>query len=115
MMGEVSRLREELAGTGRTYLAQPYPRELRWRAVTLCEELRRDGWSWTEISSEFGVAVGSIRRWCAEATREPAGFFVPVELREPVPTSGGVLVLPCGVRVEGLRVEELGLVLRALL
>ena len=111
MIEAAGKLRPELATCGRRGHAEPYPDELRQRAVYVGESLHMQGMSWSRAARELGIHAGTLCRW-REA--EAADGLVPVEVLEEEEQEM-VLVPSCGARVEGLSVGQLVTLVRALL
>lgn len=103
-------LRAALASADRRGAGRPYPEELRRAAVTHWRERRRGGVSAGDVAAELGISGVSLQRWVlGKEPRESS--FRKVELAVVVePTSMLVerIVVHgrCGVRVEGLTVEQ---------
>jgi hypothetical protein len=114
MDARVKRFRAEALQQGFGGVGSRYPLELRRLAVSVVRERRSEPLS--RVATELGVSVVSLQRWLEQA--EPAQFR-PVTLQaEPVEggktPAGPVLITPRGYRVEGLGVESLAALLRAL-
>ena len=92
-----------------------YPRALRQVAVEYAERSGRAGRSQGEAAAALGVSRATLCRWLRETTAAPAGAPLhEIRVVEDSPAAGLVLVLPSGVRVEGLTSDELVKVLGAL-
>jgi len=109
---------EELARRFRVEAGQReglrYPRELRQLAVQYASSAV--GLSRRQIAAALGLNEATLVRW---QRSEPAGRCVPAALHEVVVVDQAgrnrpVLVMPSGVRVEGLSVGELVSMLEAL-
>jgi Homeodomain-like domain len=91
-----------------------YPQELRQLAVEYATKALAQGRSQREIAESLGLSEPTLVRW-----QQGTGVAGPVALHEVVVVerahaSAPVLVLPSGVRVEGLSVPDLVMVLEAL-
>lgn len=111
MDDEIRKLRALLArrerGRGKRYTAR-----LKEKVAVAANELRRRGRSWQRIGRFLGIPHETVRRF-ASAGLPPA--LVPVEVAEPEPTAGGmVLVSPEGYRIERLGVADVVEILRRL-
>lgn len=72
------------------------------------------GWGCERAAVEIGVAPADLALWIGEAASE-APVFVAVHVEDEVAErSGVVVVLGCGVRVEGLSVADLAELARRL-
>ena len=71
------------------------------------------GCSSSEIARSLGIHVHTVYRWRKEV---PGGGFRRVHVTQPVPVQVGTvsLVTPGGYRVEGLSLEQVAMLLRAL-
>ena len=93
--------------------------ELRRRIIAFAEHRRRDGASWMAISTELGACFETVRRWCGgggiAATRQLRRVEVAadpvVEVRARAPLA---VVTPSGLRVEGVGIDEVVALVRAL-
>ena len=86
------------------------PPELKAHVSSYAKGRRAQGTSYAAIGRELGLAEQTVQRWCAGTSR-PA--MVPVEVVAEG-RSGIALVAPSGYRVEGLSLDELVSLLRAL-
>lgn len=127
MISNLDSLRERIvrAPTNRRGYRQ-YSRELRTDIKAHAASRVYQGASYKQVAKELGLAEATLLSWCKDAAAkkaresQPMGFRA-VEVRaqrdhEPgsessscrtKPTSRPVVVLPNGIRVEGLSVEEL--------
>lgn len=93
--------------------------ELRRRMVAFAEDRRRDGASWKTIATELGACVDTVRRWCgggAPVTTRPLRRVevvadAVVELRAPAALA---IVTPGGLRIEGVAIDDVVALVRAL-
>ncbi len=90
-----------------------FPKALMTLGAEYARARRDTGGSWQEIAGELGVVIPTVQRW---AQGRPPGFegFHAVTLAERSPRGHCVAVLPGGIRVEGLAIEELVALARAL-
>jgi len=111
----VRRLRDELSrSSGRERYKRVSP-ALRAQVVATARSAREAGWSWGAIEEALGIASKKVQRWCSEVADGPA--WKPVEIVEATreaATARLSVVLPNGVRVEGLGVADAAALLRAL-
>ncbi len=107
---ETTSLRHALRTTDRPGVGRGYPKALRARVVAYAERVAAAGRSRAEIADALGLAPVTLARW-GRPGRAPVSGFRPVvvapEPARPAPAGGGIaVVLPGGVRVEGLTVEQ---------
>lgn len=98
---------------GRPGRGARYPENLQQEAVVLTQAGLLEGKSLGSVASDLGIGCATLSRWL-EGAREA---LRPVEVQreeEPVGESPLVLVAPSGWRIEGLRLEDLSELLRAL-
>jgi DNA invertase Pin-like site-specific DNA recombinase len=106
-MGEdqINRLRRRLAkaeGRGR----RGYGSELRAEVVGVGRRWRAQGGSRRELAKKLGLSLATLARWAHESDADGRVRAVDViDIPEQV-HSGLVVVLPSGVRIEGLTVAE---------
>ena len=115
---EGDKLRRDLRDHGRARGKRVDP-ELRGRIVAFAERRRRDGASWMTIATELDACFETIRRWCGGGS-----VGVPRKLRrvevmaEPIPAVPAraplTVVTPSGVRVEGVAIDDVVALVRAL-
>lgn len=111
----VRRLRDELSSSigGERY--KRVSPALRAQVVAVARSAHEGGWSWSAIGESLGIASKKVQRWCTEDVGVPA--WMPVEIVEATHESTTArlsVVLPNGVRVEGLCVADAAALLRAL-
>lgn len=112
MDARVKHFRSEVERRGFGGVGRRYPPELQRLAVSVARE--RSGEPLAHLAGELGISVVSLQRWLEQS--EPVQFR-PVEISFEAPSTGAagpVLVTPQGYRVEGLGVESLAALLRAL-
>jgi len=112
-MGDASgamqrRIRQQVAALGPRGVTSRVPDALRATIVDYARRRQAAGVGWPTIAREVGFSVGAITGWARAATR-PARMR-PVAVRADtvvaLPATGVVVVLPTGVRIEGLRVAD---------
>jgi hypothetical protein len=86
---------------------------LKARVQAFAEERRHEGRSWSRIAEELGLRTETVRRWSLESESGEVRMR-PVELAPDSAGSGMVLVARSGHRVEGLTLEQVAELLRAL-
>jgi hypothetical protein len=76
---------------------------------------RAEGTSWAQLAERLGVSLETLRRWCATTPMKSAARMRRVRVVADRALSSGVsLVSASGHRVEGLTLEQLVTLLRAL-
>ena len=95
-----------------------YPEELKEAAVALAEERKRHGWTQSSVATALGINDAMLSSWKGErrGARLNGGKFRPVSVQdEDSPQEASrALVLPNGVRIEGLNLDELVALVREL-
>lgn len=118
MQDEAARLRLELrrrhSGRGKRF--EP---ELRERVIAYAKHRRGEGTSWMAIATELGATFETIRRWCVLGRKERALRLRAIEVvAEPVVATSDArklsVVSPNGLRVEGIVLDEVVALIRAL-
>jgi hypothetical protein len=108
------RLRQRIAGLGRRGVTSRVPDDVRTEIVAYVAARRRAGASWRVVADEVGFSASALAGWL----RHGRAALVPVHVRPDVPPAAAaaavVVMLPNGVRVEGLRVADLPAVLARL-
>ena len=80
----------------------------RWRLLST------RGWECERAAVELGVTAADLASWIRESAPD-APLFVAVHVENEVPVRSGVVVmLGCGVRVEGLSVDDVAELARRL-
>jgi len=110
-------LRRAVAGLKRRYRAERIPGPIRQRVVGFTVRARAAGVSWSALTAATGVAENTLKRWLAITPR-----LVPVEISgatTAASTSASsqasmTLVLPSGVRLEGVDIAAAVELARAL-
>lgn len=114
---DVRRLKQDLAAQERGR-GKRYDTALRARVVQFAEQRRSEGRSWMAIATELGARFETVRRWCEAARPKPKTALAvrPVEIVDAPRASGGALaiVTPRGLRIEGLALEHVVALVRAL-
>ena len=89
-----------------------FPEAVRKRAAAWARRRRAAGEPLLAVASRLGVSHETLRRWL----KQDAGTFRQVSVSEAAAPAGhgAVIRLPSGVMVEGLCVEDVVVVLRAL-
>lgn len=94
-----------------------YDPALRARVAAFAEKRRAEGATWKAIAAELGATFETVRRWCRRrvaSTRTAALALRPVEVvAQPVASSLAV-VARSGVRVEGVTLDDVIVLVRAL-
>lgn len=91
-----------------------YAKELKARVVAHAEQRRRAGATWAALSSELGLHLATLRRWCGSRSAPRAIALRPVEVVADSASRSVTVVSPSGFRVEGLVLESAVAMLRAL-
>lgn len=98
---------------GRRGTAKRYSAELHREAVLYAWARREAGESLSSSARALGLPAENLSRWMKESERR--GFRAVTVVPEAGGAEGsGILTTPQGFRVEGLSVEELAALLRAL-
>jgi predicted transcriptional regulator len=100
-----ARIQKRVAALGRRSRGERIPADLRKEIAEYACGRRAEGGAVREIAAETGVSPESIRRWAVRAERAGA-TVVPVRVRDAEVSAKIVVVMPSGVRVEGLDVEQ---------
>lgn len=115
---EAEALRRDLRrrGGGRGKRFDP---ELRSRIIAFAERRRREGASWNTIATELGACFETVRRWCGGGTLVPARQLRRVEVVSErvvdVRARGALAVVtPNGLRIEGVGIDDVVALVRAL-
>jgi transposase-like protein len=92
-----------------------YARALKARIVDVAQARRAQGATWTQLAEQLGVSLETLRRWCAmTSTKGPARMRRVRVVAHPAASSVVSLVSASGHRVEGLTLEQVVVLLRAL-
>lgn len=114
---EAERLRRDLRRHGGAR-GKRFDPELRRRIVAFAERRRREGASWMAIATELGACFETVRRWCGGGSSPAAPQLRRVEvMAEPVVERACralVVLTPNGLRIEGMGLDEVVALVRAL-
>jgi hypothetical protein len=110
---EATQLRAKLAAhvVGR---GKRYDVELKGRVVAFAQGQRAQGQAWSEIARELDMPFETVRRWCvgrgprAKRMREVAIVAAPRTL------SALTISSPNGLRIEGVTLDDVVVLVRAL-
>ena len=106
---EAATLRHALRTADRAGVGRGYPKTLRARVLAYAQRAAAAGRPRADVADALGLPIATLARW-AQPTRPAAPAFRPVVVApEPgrvAPAGGVAVVLPGGVRVEGLSVEQ---------
>lgn len=117
-MGEASaelrrRIQRQVAALGPRGVTSRVPDAIRAAIVAYARQRHAAGVRWPTIAREVGFSIGAMKGWARAGT--PAARWRPVTVRSAtvgvLPAAGVVVVLPSGVRIEGLQVAEIPAVL----
>jgi hypothetical protein len=97
-------LKQALSTTERVGAGRGYPPALRLRAATYIAQRRSEGVTDEQIAREIGVSAMTFRRWVG--ARRGSFAVATVVDATPAPVAAIVVHGPCGLRVEGLSVDE---------
>lgn len=93
-----------------------YSPELRARVAAFAAKRRAEGATWKAIAAELGATFETVRRWGRRPSRSSRTALAlrPVEVvAKPVASSLAVVALS-GLRVEGLTLDDVIVLVRAL-
>lgn len=100
---------KSLGSRGRTSRVPVAVRELVLAYVTAA---RRSGWPWRDIARDLGLSATVLQRWqrrgfVAAEAKSPASML-PVVVRDVPSAQHGLvtLVMPSGLRIEGLAIVQ---------
>lgn len=95
--------------TGERKTSEAFKRKVlaRWRLLS------ERGWEHERAAVEIGVAAADLALWIREAGSD-GPVFVAVHVEDEATERSGVVVLGCGVRVEGLSVADVAELARRL-
>ena len=112
-VGEVSvarrrRIQQQVAALGPRGVTSRVPDGIRATVVDYARRRQRAGADWPTIAREVRFSVGAITSWMRAATVAPR--LRPVTVRPAtvvtLPASGLAIVLPNGIRIEGVPVAD---------
>ncbi|MBI3767705.1 MAG: hypothetical protein HY271_04320 [Deltaproteobacteria bacterium] len=102
------RIRQRVAALGPRGVTSRVPDAIRATIVDYARQRQAAGAGWPTIAREVGFSVGAITSWARAGT--PPLRLRPVAVRAAalvtLPASGLVVVLPNGVRIEGVSVAD---------
>jgi hypothetical protein len=102
------RIRQQVAALGPRGVTSRVPDAIRAAIVDYARQRQAAGTGWPMIAREVGFSVGAVTGWARAGT--PPLRLRPVAVRAAaivaLPASGLVVVLPSGVRIEGLHAAE---------
>lgn len=92
-----------------------YSPALKARILDVVQARRAQGTSWAQLAEQLGVSLETLRRWCATTSTKGTTRMRRVRV-VPDRAAGSVvsLVSASGNRVEGLTLEQVLTLLRAL-
>ena len=92
-----------------------YSSALKARILDVLQARRAQGASWAQLAEQVGVSLETLRRWSATTSTKGAARMRRVRVVAERPASSGVsLVSASGHRVDGLTLEQIVTLLRAL-
>jgi transposase-like protein len=92
-----------------------YSPALKARILDVARAGRAQGASWVQLAEELGVSLETLRHWCATIpTKRPTRMRRVRVVAERPATIGVSVVSSSGIRVEGLTLEQVIALLRAL-
>ena len=106
---ELRRAVERVQSGGR---GKRFPKPLRSKLIAYIRVRRQAGATLKTIASEIGIGFKTISRWLLEEHKGPA--FRRVQVVEQQPKRRLTVHGPCGLRVEGMALEQLAELLRRL-
>ena len=114
-MDEVLRQFREAAQRAGAGAGRKFPAEIKELGARYARSRRQAGASWQEIAKELGVVVPTVLRWAKRPDGNAVGgSFHQVSIVEPKPRGTYAAVFPAGLRIEGLELEAVIALARAL-
>jgi hypothetical protein len=102
------RIRQQVGALGPRGATSRVPDAIRTVIVQYARRRQAAGAGWPTIARDVGFSVGAITSWARAETAPPR--LRPVAVRAAaivaLPAAGLVVVLPSGVRIEGLQVAD---------
>ena len=102
------RIRQQVAALGPRGVTSRVPDAIRTVIVAYARQRQAAGAGWPAIAREVGFSVGALTSWARVDTAAPR--LRPVTVRPAavvtLPASGLAIVLPSGVRIEGVSVAD---------
>jgi AraC-like DNA-binding protein len=112
---QLQSLRESLATAPRSGIGRPYPVALRRQACSFARSLCPSSMSLAQLASLLGLSPFTLARWLRELSAEPCFQPVVVFDSAPVDSEPCFSVLgPCGLRVDGMSLQQLAHLFRVL-
>jgi hypothetical protein len=108
--------RSAVAALGKRSKTSRVPANVREIVLEYAREQRAAGVSWREIAMAVGLSSTVIKRW-ASIEKRPSKKVVPVAVRDDHSPNGNhalALVMPTGIRLEGLTANEAAEILKTL-
>jgi hypothetical protein len=103
------RIGQQVAALGPRGVTSRVPDAIRATIVDYARQRQAAGAGWPTIAREVGFSIGAITGWARAQTPPPR--LRPVTVRTAavvaLPASGLVVVLPNGVRIEGVPVADI--------
>lgn len=99
-------LRQRIAALGPRGITSRVPDDIRAEIVAYVAERRRAGVRWRAVADEVGFSASALAGWLRQETPVLVPVRVRAESAGAEQSPGIVIVLPNGVRVEGLRAAE---------
>ena len=87
--------------------------ELRARITAWVVAQREAGAWWCDVSQAIDVPVETLKRWAAPRA-ESVAAMLPVEIVDAPPSGTVTLVVPGGLRIEGVAIDAAIAILRSL-
>lgn len=93
-----------------------YPISVRHEVAGHARRRLAGGEPLTSIARSLDLALASLQRWVSAGGTIPLRRVRLCEAPRPGPAraAGGVLIMPGGIRIEGLEIEQLAALLRSL-
>ena len=99
------------AGTGR---GRKFPKHVQSLGAEYARTRRAAGESWQTIAEAMGIVSPTVKRWVEDQELASAKPFHRVAVMEPSRRPSYAAVLPGGLRVEGLELDAIIALARAL-
>lgn len=112
MAGEVEELRRKLDNLPRVGKRRIYTAALKRRVLETVDAMVADGMKQAHACEALGIHQGTVADWKRggrrmRSTSKKRSRVVPVEVAATSPAAELTMVLPGGIRVEGLKVDQL--------
>ena len=92
----------------------PYDAQFVEQARAFAEQRRPEGRTWDQLGDELGVLGETLRRWCTPRKRAKRTMRAIEIVSREAHGSSVIVFAPSGLRVEGLSLDEIVALLRAL-